>query len=185
MDYNCDIKEYVETVLARPGSWMAFDDLGQYETHARVLTVHRDSCALDRSNWTVISKELLEMPDSDNPDEIADVYDARSSHWAVGWIDELFVRVYDAQGNLTPQIHRAFEWFVKLSDYPVADESHFSEVETEEFFDTLTNCWDIPKDRLEDVCSWLYNEGNISTPEELTDNRVQEALTALGIEGNT
>lgn len=91
------------------------------------LSVHRDSEALDRSNWEVITEEILAIPDEGDPeDELADAAIERMSHWAVGWIDYLVVRPHSTAEK------RAIEWKQKLDDYPVADEEHYSQIEWNE-----------------------------------------------------
>jgi len=90
-------------------------------------TVHRDSDALERSNWHVLTRDILGLPEaSDNEDMLADAAIERISHFLVGWVDYLLVRPGSAQAA------RALEWRQKLDGYPVADERHLSELEWNE-----------------------------------------------------
>lgn len=103
-------------------------DLG--ESWAITFSQHRDSDALERSNFRVIRADL----ERDFPDDVDDI---RCDHWAVGWIDHLLVRVLDDSGEVTPAWRRVCEWLDALADYPVADESDLSELEYDEWWEWL------------------------------------------------
>lgn len=80
---------------------------------------HRDSGALDKSNFAVIYADL-----SGKFGEAVDI--ALFTHWAVGWVEEI---IWDAGRE---DVARAVaDWRGALADYPVADEMHFSELEWE------------------------------------------------------
>ncbi len=91
------------------------------------LSVHRDSDVLDRSNWDVITADVLAIRD-DAPavDGLADAAIERMSHFLCGWVDHLLVR----PGSTAAA--RARYWHDKLESYPVADEEHYSALETNE-----------------------------------------------------
>jgi hypothetical protein len=90
-------------------------------------TSHRDSDAIERSNWHAITVDILAISDqSANEDMLADAAIERISHFVVGWVEYLFVRPG------TPQAARALEWRRKLELYPVADEFHLGELEWNE-----------------------------------------------------
>lgn len=81
---------------------------------------HRDSEALDRSNYRVILADLQER----FGDAVAE---ASFGHWGVGWVDEI---AFDAsREDVCEAVAR---WESALADYPVADESDYSELEQEE-----------------------------------------------------
>lgn len=61
------------------------------------------------------------------------VIDARISDWAWGPIDQLFVRTHWADGTLTQVWGEAMRIIIGLQDYPVFDDSDFSEREYEAF----------------------------------------------------
>lgn len=89
------------------------------------IDVHRDSDALDRSNFDVISKDLLaRFP--------VDCEVMHASHWAVGWVDQLLVKWTSKTGVITLAGLAVLEWQDTLSDYPVADEDHYFELDSEE-----------------------------------------------------
>lgn len=83
----------------------------------------RDSDALERSNWEVVTADLLalarELPDGRETVEIH-----RFGHWAVGWIEEVVISP-DAPDALAA----AQGWAARLDRYPVADEEHYAETE--------------------------------------------------------
>lgn len=89
---------------------------------------HRDSEALQRSNFKVISADLIEK----YPDDFRiETY----RHWAVGSIDRLLCRVLKNKedgiviDNITDAFKSAMLWQDKLQEYPVADEDDYMELE--------------------------------------------------------
>lgn len=89
----------------------------------------RDSDALERSNYECIFKDLLALNEklqgyNDEPF----VYDFRARHWAVGWVETIIVTT-NAPDELK---HFAGEILCALSDYPVYNDEHFSELEYNE-----------------------------------------------------
>lgn len=92
---------------------------GEREGWLIALTQHRDSDALDRSNWRTIVPAML----ADHPDDAAT---ETVSHWAVGWVEYLLVRPGTAAADA------AQRWADKLADYPVADEEDYGNLEWSE-----------------------------------------------------
>ena len=90
----------------------------------------RDSLPLERSNFQVVTAELERIdPGGD------DWFSASYGHWAVGWIEEIYVRPGSKCQDYAEEVAKA------LADYPVLDDEHFSEVETEEANKTWQNCF--------------------------------------------
>lgn len=89
----------------------------------------RDSDCLSRSNFAVLLKAL------GGEGEAVAVEEA--SHWACGWVQYLIVRPDNRKG-----LRIAIESHSAVADYPVLDETHFSEVEDEECSETWKNCFD-------------------------------------------
>ena len=78
---------------------------------------HRDSDAMVRSNFRIILKDMQKRL----PEGTVEV--AYFRHWAVGWIEEIFF-------NPIPEaLAIAQEWQDRLSDYPIADDDDFSNLE--------------------------------------------------------
>lgn len=100
----------------------AADSFAYYGTRAgwRIgLSVHRDSDALERSNWRVIAPPMVAEYGDDCAIE-------RMGHWAVGWTDYLLVRP-DSSAEAA-----MVGWLDRLADYPVADEDDYSALESAE-----------------------------------------------------
>lgn len=148
-----ELIDKAKKALERPENFAYYGDLNEMDGWGRSgLVQHRDSDELGKSNWQVITKDLLER----FPDDFAI---ESSSHWAVGWIEELRVRVIrqDAikdhgfpiardtvavewsEDIITDAFKAVVEWADKLADYPVADEEHYSRLEHEELMEYLTN----------------------------------------------
>ena len=83
------------------------------------LSQSRDSDALTRSNFECGLNAL--------GGESETVQVVRERHWAVGWVEWIAIHESD-----TESLQRADEMLCALSDYPVLDESHFSELEHSE-----------------------------------------------------
>jgi len=101
----------------RSNSAQAFVYYGEREGWLIALSQHRDSEALDRSNFAVISADLRgRFPD--------DVAIESTSHFLVGWVEYLLVSPDNADA-----VAAAEAWRDRLADYPVADEMNLSEIE--------------------------------------------------------
>lgn len=83
--------------------------------------VHRDSSIMQKSNFDAALKML-----GGESAEGRDVVVANSSHWAVGWIDEIFVHK-DAEDKVAI-LEDILE---RLSNYPILDEDDYQQRETE------------------------------------------------------
>ena len=83
------------------------------------LSQTRDSDALTRSNFEC-GLEVL-------GGESETIHVVREGHWAVGWVEWIAIHESYAKAIL-----KADELLCKLSDYPVLNESHFSELEHSE-----------------------------------------------------
>jgi hypothetical protein len=98
-------------------SFARFGDDRVPGAYAAVCHIHRESEALDLSNWQVIGDDLRARFGEDS------VHVESFSHCMVGWTEVMLVRVG------TPECAAAVEWRVRLDIYPVADEDHFLELE--------------------------------------------------------
>lgn len=164
---------------------------------------HRDSDALERSNFQVIYDDLVtRFPD--------DVEIDRSSHWAVGWHEVILVTALDSkrtfddslpvwngnypinESDIHPAFLAAMEWQDKLDNYPVADESHYSDLEFEEFSEWVegdaswyfnhycdTNNLEIPMS--EDFSSKLLSVlcEDCSRPDDVSDSMMNNAISEV------
>lgn len=93
-------------------------------------TLTRDSDILTESNWhcmrSIIEKYLPILTDY-NEDQPDSPYDFRAGHWACGWVEYLIIPDTAPDALLTD----VAEALCALSDYPILDESDFSEREFE------------------------------------------------------
>lgn len=128
-------KILAEHVWTKPSSYAGFSPDGDY----CILTQHRDSDALTRSNWTCARDEFSVHPKpfdcvgrfGATDDEFAGrptVYDWRASHCLVGWVEYLMIRA-DAS---TDVLISAAHILQSLEVYPVLNDDHFSELEMNE-----------------------------------------------------
>jgi len=88
----------------------------------------RDSGTLTRSNFRVVLADL-------GGEENEDLQVHRFGHWGPGWFEIIIVRPDSATAA------KAEEWETALADYPVADESDYSELEHEDaclYWETLS-----------------------------------------------
>ena len=134
-----DVTSLAKQALERPGDFGYWGKRDMFNTWGFAgILVHRDSDVLERSNYEVVSKDLREK----YPDDF-DVLPC--SHWAVGHVDHLICRILKdenkgiEENNITEAFHEAMDWVENLRDYPVADESHFSEMEYEETLESIRN----------------------------------------------
>lgn len=92
---------------------------------------NRDSDTLTRSNFSVMVAELERIEQDAQPAEDGaeyfDVFELhRFGHWAYGWLEIVLVRPGSAAAEYVADLAEA------LADYPVADEEHFSQLESDE-----------------------------------------------------
>jgi hypothetical protein len=179
------------------GNWLDFDcfawqrgyDLVDADQWAILYTSDRDSGLLAQSNHAEITKLLAPFTEGDDPDVVAESH----SHWAVGHIDGFSIRVFGKDGGNT----EAFEEFcrikAKLDDYPILNESDYSEREYEA---TLHNyrseMWATKKELPEGwecaVYRWFGDNGHdrfIENPDDqggwAPKGQITEALRELGL----
>jgi len=105
--------EYAPTGLDHKGAFLP----DQQDWLVAPVGQTRDSGCLDKSNFRVVLKDL--------GDESETVEVHRFGHWACGWFEIIIVKPG------TPQADSVEEWERALADYPVADESDYSELEWE------------------------------------------------------
>lgn len=130
-----NIIEAAKESLEHPPDFAYYGSYHEEEGWGRAFAQHRDSDVLSRSNWQVISEDLLtRFPN--------DVHVELCNHWAVGWIEVLRIRVTTQPSrireyNITECFRAVVAWQEKLEDYPVANEEHWSNLEHEEFTEYL------------------------------------------------
>lgn len=133
---------------------------------------HRDSEALQRSNARVGVAAIEKAADGEDQ-----VHDLSASHWAVGHIREVFIRLLRAAGDAEQAVtedvahacgldpERRWCWtgaaleFARITRalevYPILDESDYSALEREDEIEELENCW--PRPRVEHPWPNVYD----------------------------
>ena len=138
---HAELVKLAEQALKRPGSYMAFDDRW-YNTHGCVMAwADRGDDVLAESNY-LTALDMLNgavAHDETGASEARgdDVVDTSASHWGYGSVRELFVRVFDEHGEYTPAFIEAARIHGRLENYPILDESDFSEREYKQWEDVM------------------------------------------------
>jgi hypothetical protein len=96
---------------------------------------HRDSDCLERSNFACMLKSL--------GGESETVIVVRENHWAVGWVEWIAIHEDDSKSLVI-----ADKIQERLEDYPIINEDHWSELESEEANLVWKDCYR-PKERIE------------------------------------
>lgn len=156
MTYITSIEEFAQAVLERPSDAAFWDDR-LYTSHGPIYAwAERGDDILSESNYRTILAHLIGAAGEDSEEH---VIDASVKHWAVGSLRQIFVQVYEGGTYLvcsdcfetvpegdeghgfdlieevetsnvfTPAFLAAWEVFEALRDYPVWDESDYSELE--------------------------------------------------------
>lgn len=97
---------------------------------------NRDSDCLTESNFECGLKAIGGEQTAEDEDETPLVTVVRESHWAVGWVEWIAIHK-----TATEALRKADEIAGALSDYPVLDDSDFSEKEQSEADETWKNCF--------------------------------------------
>ena len=148
------------------GNWQHFDsfiwfrdqELEDADQWAVIYTSNRDSGLLDQSNAQQIAEALEPFTEGDDPDLVFESH----NHWAVGHVDGFSVRVFDQGGEITPAFKGYYEHSERMADYPILDESDYSEKEYEATLENIEeDAWrlkrqfNLPEDWVGQVYSWL------------------------------
>lgn len=151
---------------------------------------NRDSGPLERVNYEVAVKELFSRRAGRGS-----VLDSRFGHFAVGWVDQLIVRVCRKLPRSGETVPTTLAWQVycelrdRVDNYPCLDEDKLSEVETTEALEYLEN--EVPpvemfKTETRDqlilkVYSWLGTHGHVIEDNHAPSSvKIKEALFACG-----
>lgn len=137
--------------------WFRDKELKKPEDWAVIYTHNRDSGLLDQSNAAVINKAMLPFGEADDPDVVFESH----SHWAVGHVDGFSIRVFK-RGRITKAFRTYHELAERIADYPILDESDYSERELNATFENVGEAasklkqeFTLPDEWQSDVYSWL------------------------------
>lgn len=188
---NEPITKLAEMALKKPEDFGYWGDEDMFVTwgftgHDRTAM----SKTLEEANFKAISEDLMtKYPD--------DFRIEHYRHWACGWVDRLVCRILIhkdkgfVEENITEAFAKAIECHIQLEDYPIFDENLYSEMETEEIFQCIT---DLPKYLLDMIdqndSSWvdkiihsLYENLNVEiVPDADIYPKDDEILMAVYIE---
>jgi hypothetical protein len=125
------------------GNWRTYEsfcwhrayDLNDADNWALVYTSNRDSGLLAQSNEKAINEMLDKYSEGDDPDLVFE----RHSHWACGHLDGLSVRAYGADGSITDAFREVCKIQAALEEYPLLDESDYSERELNATLENYSN----------------------------------------------
>ena len=134
-----NLEQLAKMALEKPSDfgWWGFDEMFVTWGWAGI-DKHNSSDLLQVSNFDVITKDMmLHFPD--------DVRIVGVSHWAVGHADRLTVRILNnesdgiVEDNIAESFKAIVQWLAALEDYPVADESAYSDLCYEEAIAAIRN----------------------------------------------
>lgn len=158
-------EELVNAARKAAGNWKRFDsfvwyretDIPDPENWAVLYTHHRDSRLLDQSNASVIRNRLMPFTEGEDPDVVFESH----SHWAVGHIDGFSLRVFN-DGEITDSFRTYHELMERKDDYPILDETDYSNREYEASIANIKDAawklkheFDLPEDWEFQVYDWF------------------------------
>lgn len=91
------------------------------------VAITRDADTLATSNWHVVTESILKVAQHD----ATEIH--RMGHWGCGWYEILLIHPDDGAA-----LEAADNWAAVLSEYPVADDEHYSQLQ----WDTACDNWD-------------------------------------------
>lgn len=144
----------------RPSHFMDCADFDRREYFV-VYGRHRDSDLLTESNWRVMLARL--------GGESETVLVIRDSHFLVGWVEAIYIHHSDIARCLL-----ADGMLGDIDDYPILDESDYSDLECDRAFDYWSRC------SLSERIDWCRRYGvSIFAARHTDDIRSGELLSAL------
>lgn len=162
--------------------WWRKKEIPDLENWAIIYTHHRDSGLLDQSNAAVIGKTLKPFSEGNDPDLVFESH----HHWAVGHVDGFSIRVF-RDGQITEAFQKYHELAAQLDNYPVLNESDYSNREYEATVENidiaawkLKQQFELPESWAHSVYAWLSEQ--METEIENVDDQggwpSEEALAA-------
>ena len=170
--------EIEDAAKAAAGNWRKFGsfvwwrkrEMNDADQWAIIYTSNRDSGLLDQSNSTVIAKVMGQFTKGRSPSVVLESH----SHWAVGHVDGFSVRVY-RRGKITKAFRAYFQLLEQMDDYPILDESHYSDIEYEATLENIDlAAWKVKREFVlpegweSEVYSWL-SDNNSNQLENVDD----------------
>lgn len=189
---DLDLEDAAKDIV---GNWKTFecfvwyrDDIDDADNWGIIYSHHRDSGLLDLSNAGVIAKALKPFTDGDEPDLVFESH----NHWAVGHVDGFSVRVF-RDGKITDAFRKYHELAESMANYPILDESDYSNREYEATVANIADAawrlkddFELPEDWQYEVYGWLSDNdcGEVENRDDQggypSEESLQAAFAALG-----
>jgi hypothetical protein len=124
-------------------SWFGNDNL--WHTHGMSgFSCHRDSGLIERSNFDVMVEILSEEFGEQDVD--GDWWVNHASHWAVGWVNQIMVRIIIDPNlddpfiytNITDIFKFCMEHINNIHDYAILDDQHYHDLVDREFVNEIS-----------------------------------------------
>jgi hypothetical protein len=171
-------------------AWFRKSELKKPEDWAIIYTHNRDSGLLDKSNAAVIEAAMKPFTEGDDSDVVLESH----NHWLVGHVDGFSIRVFK-RGRITKAFKTYHELAERMADYPILDESDYSEREYEAAYENLDlAAWrlkldfNLPSDWQSSVFDWLW-QNRANALENVDDqggfpkeDDLETAFSSLGYE---
>lgn len=106
-------------------AWHRAPELADAGNWAVIYTSNRDSGLVTQSNEAEINKRLQPFSGGSDPDLIFERHD----HWAAGYMSGFSIRVYAADGTITPAFCELCRINETLDDYSILNEPDYAERE--------------------------------------------------------
>lgn len=140
---DLDDETYVRAAreaLERPSDYLHFGDERMFDFVGQTLSHTRDSDTVEESNYRSVLRDMQVLAELLHPSEGSEwVGEHCASHWLVGWVEHITVRVLvdpDREitvENLTPEFIAVTNIAVHLKEQdPIYDDSDHSELESEQ-----------------------------------------------------
>ena len=170
--------------------WFRASDLDSPDDWAVFYTHNRDSGLLDQSNAAQIGKALQRFTEGDDPDVVFESH----HHWAVGHVDGFSLCVF-RNGEITEAFRTYHELAERMADYPVLDETDYSNREYEATLENVSEAawrlkqnFELPDGWQSEVFNWFWDHDQSAV--ENTDDQggwpdesqLETAFEALGYE---
>lgn len=167
--------------------WWREKEMNDADDWAIIYTDNRDSGLIDQSNAAVIREEMEPYSKGRNPSVVFE----RHSHWLVGHVDGFSIRVF-RRGRITKAFRKYFELVQRIDEYPILDETDYSNREYESAFEgielaawRLERQFDLPNDWVSQVYDWLVenDEGQLENIDDQgafpSEDSLREAFADL------
>lgn len=146
MNRRSSLEEYERELKRHPTDYFGIiNDLMDDGFSNAMFSISRDSDALEISNFETVKRILgkwVERSGWTEGEDGEDYYDGAvsiesSSHWAVGWVETIHVRMRNRKGEFTKAFRVACGLAEDLRNYCVLDEDDYSRREYEELSEYL------------------------------------------------